>query len=152
MGQENHTAGHPFRFGLLVDGRFSWISDPQWEKHIGYSEDTFASHVTIRNQGLRISLMCYDVVDFHEDLFLRLVERHDDRSVTNAKVIGTDPDSEVALIKREGSDFRVLPLGDSDKMDVGDWVVAVGNPLGLSETVIVGVASAVGRSNVHITA
>lgn len=80
VGQENHTAGHPFRFGLSVDGHFSWISDPQWEKHIGYSEDTLASHVTIRNQDLRISLVCYDVVDFHEDLFLRLVEVHDDRS------------------------------------------------------------------------
>jgi hypothetical protein len=62
VGQENHTAGHPFRFGLLVDGRFSWGSDPQGEKHIGYSEDTFASHVTIRNQGLRSSLVCYDVM------------------------------------------------------------------------------------------
>jgi GH15 family glucan-1,4-alpha-glucosidase len=80
VGQENHTAGHPFRFGLFVDGRFSWISDPQWEKHICYSEDTLTSHVTIRNRNLRITLVCYDAVDFHEDLFLRLVEVHDDRS------------------------------------------------------------------------
>jgi len=80
------------------------------------------------------------------------VELQDGRTFTNAKVIGTDPDSEVALIKLEGDNFPVLPLGNSDKMDVGDWVIAVGNPFGLTETVTVGVVSALGRSNVHITA
>jgi serine protease Do len=80
------------------------------------------------------------------------VQLKDGRSFTNAKVIGTDPDSEVALIKLEGDNFPVLPLGDSDKLEVGDWVVAVGNPFGLLETVTVGVVSALGRSNVHITA
>jgi len=80
------------------------------------------------------------------------VQLKDGRSFTNAKVIGTDPDSEVALIKLEGENFPVLPLGNSDKLEVGDWVVAVGNPFGLLETVTVGVVSALGRSNVHITA
>ncbi len=80
------------------------------------------------------------------------VELQDGRIFTNAKVVGTDPDSEVALIKLEGDNFPMLPLGDSGKMEVGDWVVAVGNPFGLSETVTVGVVSALGRSNVHITA
>ena len=76
----------------------------------------------------------------------------DGRTFTNAKVIGTDPDSEVALIKIEGDNFPMLPLGDSDKMEIGDWVMAIGNPFGLTETVTVGVISAVGRSNVHIAA
>jgi serine protease Do len=76
----------------------------------------------------------------------------DGRTFNDAKVIGTDPDSEVALIKIEGDDFPVLPLGDSSKVQIADWVVAIGNPFGLSETVTVGVVSAVGRSNVHITA
>lgn len=80
------------------------------------------------------------------------VELQDGRVITNAKVIGTDPDSEVALIKIEGDDFPVLPMGDSDNMEVGDWVIAVGNPFGLRETVTVGVVSALGRSNVHIAA
>jgi len=78
------------------------------------------------------------------------VELKDGRKFTNAKLIGTDPESEVALIKIEGSGFPVLPLGDSDKMEIGDWVIAIGNPFGLNETVTVGVVSAVGRSNVHI--
>ncbi len=80
------------------------------------------------------------------------VELQDGRKFEHAKLIGTDPDSEVALIKIEGDNFPVLPMGDSEKMQVGDWVMAIGNPFGLSETVTVGVISAVGRSNVHIAA
>jgi serine protease Do len=80
------------------------------------------------------------------------VELKDGRKFENAKLIGTDPDSEVALIKIEGDNFPVLPMGDSDKIEIGDWVIAIGNPFGLNETVTVGVISAVGRSNVHIAA
>jgi serine protease Do len=67
-----------------------------------------------------------------------------------AKKVGTDPKSDVAVIKLEGKDFPVLPLGDSDKLEVGEWVIAIGNPFGLSETVTVGVVSAKGRSRVGI--
>jgi serine protease Do len=80
------------------------------------------------------------------------VELQDGRKFTNAKLIGTDPDSEVALIKIEGNNFPVLPTGDSSTIEIGDWVIAIGNPFGLSETVTVGVISAVGRSNMHIAA
>jgi serine protease Do len=80
------------------------------------------------------------------------VEMKDGRKFTNAKLIGTDPDSEVALIKIEGNNFPVLPMGDSSKIEIGDWVIAIGNPFGLSETVTVGVISAVGRNNMHIAA
>lgn len=80
VGQENHTVGHPFRFGVFVDGRFSWIADPGWEKEIGYAEDALVGHVIVRNHDLSITLTCQDAVDFHEDLFMRLVEVRDDRS------------------------------------------------------------------------
>ncbi len=80
------------------------------------------------------------------------VELKDGRVFSDAKLIGTDPDSEVALIKIEGRGFPVLPLGDSKSLQIGDWVIAVGNPFGLSETVTVGVISAVGRNNMHIAA
>jgi serine protease Do len=80
------------------------------------------------------------------------VELQDGRRFTDAKVIGADPDSEVALIKIKGNNFPVLPMGDSSKIEIGDWVIAIGNPFGLNETVTVGVISAVGRSNVHIAA
>jgi len=68
-----------------------------------------------------------------------------------AKVIGTDPMSDVALIKiQNGVDLPYLTLGDSDKLEVGEWVIAIGNPFGLNQTVTVGVVSAKGRSRVGI--
>jgi serine protease Do len=54
------------------------------------------------------------------------------------------------VIKVEGKNLPVVPLGDSDKLRIGEWVIAIGNPFGLAETVTVGVVSATGRSNVHI--
>lgn len=68
-----------------------------------------------------------------------------------AKVIGTDPMSDVALLKiKDGGNLPFLTLGDSDKLEVGEWVIAIGNPFGLSQTVTVGVVSAKGRSRVGI--
>jgi len=69
----------------------------------------------------------------------------------DAKRIGTDPKSEVALIKIEGDAYPFIELGDSALLDIGEWVIAVGNPFGLTETLTVGVVSAVGRSNIGIT-
>jgi len=63
-----------------------------------------------------------------------------------AKVIGTDPETDLALIKIDnGGSLPYLKLGDSSKMRVGDWVVAIGNPFGLSHTVTAGIISAKGR-------
>ena len=68
-----------------------------------------------------------------------------------AKTIGTDPPSDIAVIKIEGQGLPVLPLGNSDAMVVGDWVIAAGNPFGLTQTITVGVVSAKGRSRLGIT-
>ncbi len=68
-----------------------------------------------------------------------------------AKIVGTDPASDVAVLKIEADHLPVLPLGDSDKIEVGEWVIAIGNPFGLTQTVTVGVISAKGRSGVGIT-
>jgi serine protease Do len=75
----------------------------------------------------------------------------DGRTFADAKVIGTDPDTEVALIKIPGNNFPTVPLGDSDQLEVGDWVLAIGNPFGLTSTVTAGIVSATKRS-VGITA
>jgi len=77
------------------------------------------------------------------------VKLHDGREL-EAKKVGTDPKSDVAVVKLEGKDFSVLPLGNSDELEVGEWVIAIGNPFGLAETVTVGVVSAKGRSRVGI--
>jgi len=62
-----------------------------------------------------------------------------------AKVVGTDPASDIAVIKIEGESFPFSPLGDSDLLNVGEWVVAIGNPFGLNHTVTAGIVSAKGR-------
>ena len=70
-----------------------------------------------------------------------------DREVLPAKVIGTDPGTDVALIKIDTkTKLHPLPLGDSDRTRVGDWVMAVGNPLNFEGTVTVGVISGKGRA------
>jgi serine protease Do len=68
-----------------------------------------------------------------------------------AKVIGADPPTDVAVIKIMAENLPVATLGDSDKAEVGDWVLAIGSPFGLEETVTAGIISATGRSNVGIT-
>jgi len=68
-----------------------------------------------------------------------------------ATTVGTDQATDVAVIKIEGSNLPVLPLGDSEKLRIGDWAIAIGNPLGdLRGSVTVGIVSAQGRSNLNI--
>ena len=69
----------------------------------------------------------------------------------DAKVVGTDERTDVAVIKIEGKDLPVLPMGDSDALDVGEWVLAVGSPFGLTGTVTEGIVSAKGRDGMGIT-
>ncbi len=73
------------------------------------------------------------------------VKLFDDREFPG-KVVGTDPQTDIAVVRVDAKDLRSLPLGDSDAMDVGDWVVAIGNPFGLSHTVSAGIISAKGRT------
>jgi serine protease Do/serine protease DegQ len=70
--------------------------------------------------------------------------------VYDAKVIGGDPKTDIAVIKINVTDLPAAVLGDSDKLDVGQWAIAIGNPFGLDRTMTVGVISATGRSNVGI--
>ena len=68
----------------------------------------------------------------------------------DAKTIGADPHSDVAVVKIDGKDLPYLKLGNSDDLQVGEWVIAIGNPFGLSHTLTVGVVSAKGRSGVGL--
>lgn len=71
-----------------------------------------------------------------------------DNSTYTAKLVGTDPVTDIALIKIEATGLTVIPFGDSDKLKVGEWVLAVGNPFNLTSTVTAGIVSAKGRGNV----
>ncbi|MEN6447509.1 MAG: DegQ family serine endoprotease [Syntrophaceae bacterium] len=78
-----------------------------------------------------------------------LVKLLDGREFT-AKTIGTDPPTDVAVVKIDAKNLPVLPLGDSDTLEVGEWVLALGNPFGLSHTLTAGIVSAKGRSSIGI--
>lgn len=69
----------------------------------------------------------------------------------DASLIGADPRTDLAIIKIEGKDFPFVTLGDSDEMDIGEWVVAIGSPFQLEASLTVGVISAKGRQNLRIT-
>ncbi len=77
------------------------------------------------------------------------VKLHDGREF-EAKKIGSDEKSEVAIIKIDADELPTVALGDSGELEVGEWVIAVGNPFGLTETVTAGIVSALGRSNIGI--
>lgn len=68
-----------------------------------------------------------------------------DHRVFSAKIIGTDPNTDLALIKVEGNNLPIVKLGNSDDARVGEWVLAVGNPFNLTSTVTAGIVSAKGR-------
>ena len=82
------------------------------------------------------------VVADADEIIVRLA----DRSELEAKLIGADPRTDVALLKVEGKNLPTLKLGKSDDLKVGEWVLAIGSPYGFDSTVTAGVVSAKGRS------
>src|SRR5207249_12049303 len=73
-----------------------------------------------------------------------------DKRELKAKVVGTDPKTDVAVIKVDAKNLPTIPWADSDKLQVGEYVLAIGNPFGLNQTVTMGIVSAVGRANVGV--
>ena len=97
--------------------------------------------------GFIISSDGYVVTNNHvvEDADSVLV-RMSDRREFDAEVIGTDPRSDLALLRIDGADLPVLSLDDEDDLEVGEWVLAIGSPFGLDYSVSAGIVSAKGRS------
>ena len=87
----------------------------------------------------------HHVIDNADDVRVTLA---DGRTV-QAEFIGSDPDTDIALIRIPAEKLTALPLGNSDQLRVGDFVVAIGNPFGFSQTVTSGIVSAVGRSGIR---
>jgi len=86
------------------------------------------------------------VVDGADEVKVAL---QDGREFT-AKVIGRDPKSDIAVIKIDAKDLPAVPLADSEKVEVGDVVLAIGNPFGIGQTVTTGIVSATGRGNMGL--
>jgi serine protease Do len=135
---------HPFD-GDFGQGRRGGIAVPEELEPRKYSQQGQGSGFIISKDG-------YILTNNH------MVDEADHINVTlgdgrkfEAKLVGTDPKTEVALIKIEdGADLPFLALGDSDALQVGEWVLAAGNPFGLSQTITAGIVSAKGRDETGI--
>jgi serine protease Do len=104
-----------------------------------------------QGSGFIISKEGYIVTNNHvvADADKVVVELVDGRTA-EATVVGTDPDSDVAVIKIASDGLHPVALGNSDALQVGEWVLAIGNPLGLSHTVTAGIVSATGRTGFNV--
>ena len=120
----------PFEFFFGGDPRGSRRSEPV----VGYG-----SGVIISNDGYIMTNN--HVVDGGDELSVTL---YDNRTF-KAKLVGSDPSSDIALIKVEAKDLPTIPFGNSDNLRLGEWVLAVGNPFNLTSTVTAGIVSAKSR-------
>lgn len=128
--QQQMPQNNPFFF-FFGDGGFE---RPQQQPRVGSG-----SGVIISTDGY--ILTNNHVIDGADELQVTL---NDNRNFT-ATVVGADPATDIALLKIEAADLPVIPFGDSDKLKVGEWVLAVGNPFNLTSTVTAGIVSAKGR-------
>ncbi|UCH79740.1 MAG: DegQ family serine endoprotease [Nitrospiraceae bacterium] len=137
---------HPF--GNFLDDPFfrRFFGDrlhPHGEKR-QYKSSALGSGVIVTGDG-------YILTNNHvvQDVDEIKVVLHDKRELPG-KIIGTDPKSDLAIIKVEAKDLPAITMGSSEKMKVGELVIAIGNPFSLGHTITMGIVSAVGRSNVGI--
>ncbi len=107
-------------------------------------EQSLGSGVIVSSNGLIITNN--HVVEEADDIRVLL----EDKRSFQGEVVGRDKKSDIAVIRIDAKDLPTIPWGDSDKLQVGEYVVAVGNPFGLNQTVTMGIVSAVGRANVGI--
>jgi serine protease Do len=140
---------------VKVQGGADMFDDPFFKRFFG---DQFNRQRQPRERksaglgsGVIVSSDGYIVTNYH------VVKDADEIKVTltdkkeyQGKVIGSDPKTEISIIKIDATGLPTLPWGNSDKLQVGEIVLAVGNPYGLNQTVTMGIVSAIGRANVGI--
>ena len=123
-------------FGDEGPGRFN-VPKERREKSLG-------SGVIVSPEGY--VLTNNHVVDHATEITVTLRDKRE----MKAEVVGTDPRTDIALLKIEGTNFPYVTLGDSSKVQVGDVALAIGNPFGVGQTVTMGIVSAMGRGNLGI--
>ena len=102
------------------------------------------SGVIVKKEG--IILTNNHVIEGAEEIRVTL----SDRTEVSATVIGSDPRTDIAVLKLPEGNYPIATMGDSDNIEVGEWAVAIGNPFGLGQSVTVGIVSAKGRADVGL--
>jgi Do/DeqQ family serine protease len=138
--------------GRIAQEQNPLLNDPFFRRFFNIPEMPAEREIRAAGSGV--------IVDARQGLVItnnHVVEHADEISVTltdgrrfQAKQVGADADTDVAVIKIPAENLVALPLGDSDKLEVGDFVVAIGNPFGLGQTVTSGIVSALRRTGLGI--
>jgi serine protease Do len=130
----------PFKefFGRDFTDRFMGPSDERLMQH------GLGSGVIVRKEG--IILTNNHVIQGADVIKVTL----EDRTELDASVVGSDPRTDIAVLRLPESNYLYAEMGDSDAIEIGEWVIAIGNPFGLGQSVTVGVVSAKGRANVGV--
>ncbi len=123
---------------------FPGIKPPKKQPGQPFRQEGMGSGTIINEEGF--ILTNHHVVGEADRILVKL---YDGKEV-KAKIVGTDPESDIAVIKIKGNGYSALTIGDSKELLVGESVIAVGNPFGLTQTVTYGIVSAKGRTNVGI--
>lgn len=136
---------------MVTRSPFPFGDDPLFREFFGEQGKRFSDIVPMRGagSGFLVTADGYILTNNH------VVAEADKITVTlstgkeyPAKLVGRDPTFDLAVVKIDARDLPILALGDSDKLEVGEWVAAIGNPFGLEHTITVGVISAKNR-NIH---
>jgi serine protease Do len=135
---------------FMNDPVFRWFFGDRFDEDAGprmrpRKETNLGSGVIVTADGY--ILTNNHVVDGADEVKVSLAN---DRKRYDAKVVGRDPKTDIAVLKVDGADFSYVAFADSDKLEVGDVVLAVGNPFGLGQTVTMGIVSATGRRGLGI--
>ncbi|MBM4141236.1 MAG: DegQ family serine endoprotease [Nitrospira sp.] len=137
---------------VKIQGRDQLLDDPFFKRFFG---DQFKMPKERKTAGLGSGVIVssdgyiltnYHVIKDADEIKVLLSDKRDFKG----KVVGTDPKTEIAVIKIEATNLPTITWGDSNRLKVGEIVLAIGNPYGLNQTVTMGIVSAVGRANVGI--
>ena len=148
----------PSVVSIVAEGAYGTSTNPHGEgiapfsspdgnnnKSPNSNKPSFGSGIVIKKTGY--ILTNFHVVSGFENGKITVTMYNGDKF--DAAIIGKDPNTDLAILKIAGEDLREATLGDPKSVNVGDWVIAIGNPFGYSQTVSAGIVSAIGRT--HIT-
>ncbi len=136
--------GMPPFFQQFFGQQFGPNSENRSPRQRDQREDSLGSGVIVSPDGY--ILTNNHVIDGATDVRVTLA----DKRQLKAKVVGADPKTDIAVLKVEGSGFPAITIGDSSKVQVGDYALAIGDPFGVGQTVTMGIISAMNRGNLGI--